>query len=75
MAELYSESRDLAAGVMGEGNLRISSQAAWDLPENLAVPGHVKVSDAEGPARWPANMRVLGGFNIHVPGVELPRGA
>jgi hypothetical protein len=75
MAELYSESRDLAAGVMGEGSLRISSPTAWDLPENLAVPGHVKVSDAEGPARWPTNMRVLGGFNINVPGVELPRGA
>ena len=72
VAELLSDSRDLAAGVMGDGNLRISGQVAWDLPDNLAVSGQVKAADALGPARWPQRMRVLRGYTVNPSGVQAP---
>ncbi len=75
VAELLSDSRDLAAGVMGNGSLKISGHAAWDLPDNLAVPGQIKAADAQGPARWPQRLRVLGGYTVNPPGVQAPPGA
>ena len=70
LAELYSESLDLAIGVMGDGNLRILTNSAWDLPEGLAVPGQVRVADTKGPSRWPERFRVLGGFKGCSPEME-----
>jgi len=72
LAELYSDSIDLAAGVTGDGNLRIQPKAAWDLPEDLAVPGQIRASSAEGEPRWPSRMRVLGGIKIQPMGTEPP---
>jgi hypothetical protein len=62
LAELYSDSKDLAAGVTGDGNLRIQPHAAWDLPEGLAVPGQIRAAKADGMPRWPSRLRVLGGI-------------
>jgi hypothetical protein len=72
LAELYSDSKDLATGVTGDGNLRIQPKAAWDLPEDLAVPGHIRASNAEGEPRWPSRMRVLGGIKIQPMETESP---
>ena len=62
LAELYSDSHDLAAGVMGDGSLRLPPIPSWDLPEGLAVPGLIKVPDIQCPARWPERLRVSGGI-------------
>jgi hypothetical protein len=70
LAELFSDSKDLAAGVTGDGNLRIQPKAAWDLPEDLAVPGQIRASSAEGDPRWPTRMGVLGGIKIQPMGTE-----
>jgi hypothetical protein len=75
LAELYSDSKDLAAGVTGDGNLRIQPKAAWDLPEDLAVPGQIRVSSAEGEPRWPSRMRVLGGIHTRSVETESPADA
>lgn len=72
LAELYSDSKDLAAGVTGDGNLRIQPQAAWDLPEKLAIPGQIRASQVEGEPRWPARMRVLGGIKFQPVGSASP---
>lgn len=75
LAELYSDSKDLAAGVTGDGNLRIQPKAAWDLPEDLAVPGQIRASSAEGEPRWPSRMRVLGGIKTQSVETESPTDA
>jgi hypothetical protein len=72
LAELYSDSKDLAAGLTGDGNLRIQPKAAWDLPDDLAVPGQIRASGAEGEPRWPSRMRVLGGIKIQPAETESP---
>ncbi len=66
VAELLSESRDLARGVAGDSNLRIGPDADWDLPEDLAVPGSVKVEGGKGPVHWPRGLRAVGGISIPV---------
>ena len=66
VAELYSNSSDLAAGVRGDGSLSIPPNPAWDLPEGLAVPGQLLAIDATGPAMWPSGLRAVGGFKTRV---------
>ena len=64
VAELLSESQDLATGLVGDGTLRIRPEAAWDLPEDLVVPGSVKVEGGKGPVHWPRGLRALGGISL-----------
>ena len=66
VAELLSESQDLATGLVGDGTLRIRPEAAWDLPEDLVVPGSVKVEGGKGPVHWPRGLRALGGISLPV---------
>ena len=66
VAQLLSPSRDLAQGLLGDGNLRIAADAVWDLPEGLVVPGAVRYDGPMESIRWPAGLRTGQGCSVPV---------
>jgi len=73
LVKLFTDSRDLAEGIVDRENLYIPRKAAWDLPEELVVPGTIIVHpDSEQPARWPERLIALKGFSSVPFGRELP---
>ncbi len=72
LMELFSESRDLLAGWRGDGGLRLDGPLAWDLPEDLLLPGRLRIHDVRGPAIWPERMTVLGGILVKSSDVQPP---
>ncbi len=66
LAQLLSPSRDLALGLSGDGNLRVSADAVWDLPEDLVVPGSVRYDGPMDSIRWPAGLRTGQGCSVLV---------
>lgn len=73
LVKLFSESRDLAVGILEHENLYIPRKADWDLPEGLVVPGTIYVNhESEKPARWPERLIALNGLHAVPSDRELP---